>query len=67
MTNPAPHPCAVPYLELLPEALFDLVRGLGQLAQLPHAALDLCSVDAGRVERLGSTATSSVHHNAAGF
>lgn len=40
------------HLELFPEALFDLISGLGRLAELPHSALDLGCVNACRVERL---------------
>lgn len=40
------------YLKLFPEALLDLVRGLGQFAQLPHSTLDLRSVNTSSVQRL---------------
>lgn len=40
------------HLKLFPEALFDLISGLGRLAELPHSALDLSCVNACRVQRL---------------
>src|SRR4029434_8284765 len=42
----------VSYLKLLPEALLHLVGGLGEFAQLPDPALDLCCIDACRVQGL---------------
>lgn len=43
------------HLKLFPEALLDFIRGLCQLAELPHSALDLGSVDPGGVQGLRDT------------
>lgn len=44
------------YLKLFPEALFDLVRGLGQFTELSHSAVYLCCVDTRGVQGLGKDA-----------
>lgn len=45
------------YLKLFPEALFDLVRGLGQFTKLSHSTLDLRCVDTSGVQGLGKEHT----------
>ena len=52
------------HLKLLPEALFDLVRGLRQFAQLPNPTLDLSRIDTSSVQGLrGGKMRQDRNHN----